>query len=307
MNDRDKWKKLFLLYNEELSETFEKVMENCVNEEQVNDVSTQEQLRNHILNNMQVWYNKPLECLENKTPAEMIDEIETVEDAISCVKIASASCDDDIPEYLKIKLGSFGAEAIVHLVKVAKTPSWEADCNCENEPPAEDILCAASALRILGEWQMEQTLDEILTKFVAAKMPHELLADAFKSYITAIGDVAIPSILKYLDKAFDREDELTGAYEYLIITLTLSAQEMKDDKTFACLRNCFRTMPHKVTGAICLGDYGDPRGITVLKGYLDRNEEKFDRQEFYEILSSIKRLGGDTSNIKDPFKDFSAF
>jgi hypothetical protein len=64
-------------------------------------------------------------------------------------------------------------------------------------------------------------------------------------------------------------------------------------------------MRHKVIGAICIGDYGDPRGISVLKGYLDRNPGGFDRQEFYEILSSIKRLGGTTSDIHDPFRDFS--
>ena len=76
--------------------------------------------------------------------------------------------------------------------------------------------------------------------------------------------------------------------------------------TFACLRSCFRGMQHKVIGAICLGDYGDPKGISVLKGYLDRNAGTFDRQEFYEILSSIKRLGGSIQDVHDPFRDFSA-
>lgn len=304
MDDRERWEKLFLLYNKELSDTFDKVMADCENEYQVNDACMQDRLRNHVLNNMQAWYNKPIASFGNKTPAEMIDAIHTIEEAVSCVKIASFSCDDDLPDYLKIKLGSFGADSIDHLLEIAKTPSWEGDYDSE-KAPEEEILCAAMALRILGEWQVEQTLDEILAKFVGTKMPDELMADAFKSYIAGIGDAAVPYLLRYLEEAFLRDDDLIGAYEYLIITLTLAAQETKDDKTFACLRTCFRAMPRKVIGAICLGDYGDPRGIAVLKGYLDRNEGKFDRQEFYEILSSIKRLGGDTSDIKDPFKDFS--
>ncbi|MHB1485410.1 MAG: hypothetical protein ACYCYI_12215 [Saccharofermentanales bacterium] len=314
MYDRENWEKLFLLYNLELADTFEKVMAGCENENQVNDAEMQEHLHNHVLNNMQAWYNKPAESPDGKTPAEMIDEIGSAEEAIACFKTASFCCDDEIPEYLKIKLGSFGENALAQLLLVAKTPSWEGKYENEEEP-AEDILSAAMALRILGEWQISETLDDILTKFTETKAPDELLADAFKTYIASIGDTAVPLLQKYLQEAILCKYELTGpksdvvisdvAFEYLIIALTIAAQETKSEATFACLRNCFRAMPRKVIGGICLGDYGDPRGIAVLKGYLDRNEGRFDRQEFYEILSSIKRLGGDTSDIKDPFRDFS--
>ena len=39
--------------------------------------------------------------------------------------------------------------------------------------------------------------------------------------------------------------------------------------------------------------------------YLDRHVHEIDRQFFYETLSAIKRLGGDITDIEDPFRDFS--
>ena len=64
-------------------------------------------------------------------------------------------------------------------------------------------------------------------------------------------------------------------------------------------------MEHKVIAAICLGDYGDGRAVPLLKSYLDRHIREIDRQFFYETISAIKRLGGDISDIQDPFRDFS--
>ena len=64
-------------------------------------------------------------------------------------------------------------------------------------------------------------------------------------------------------------------------------------------------MDHKVIASICHGDYGDGRAVPLLKGYLDRHVHEIDRQFFYETLSAIKRLGGDITDIEDPFRDFS--
>ena len=60
-----------------------------------------------------------------------------------------------------------------------------------------------------------------------------------------------------------------------------------------------------VIAVICIGDYGDPRGIALLKGYLDRTVHTIDRETFYEALSAIRRLGGEINDIQDPFHDFT--
>ena len=273
----DKWNEFFTLYNEGLAVAYDKAMERVVDEVQTRDPDFHEQLHNEVLNSMQIWYKKPFESLGNATPEQMIDRIDTIEEAISKIKLAAAFCDDDIPEYLKIKLGSFGEQAIEHLVQVAMAPSWEGDYEKE-EPPSAEILGAIIALRVLGEWQVTGSIDAIVDKFIATGTPHELIADAFKFYISGIGEEAIPTLVDALEAASRNDSLLTGAYEYILIALTLASQEKKSDGTFACLRSSFRAMQHKVIGAICLGDYGDPKGISVLKGYLDRNAGRFVRQ-----------------------------
>lgn len=301
----DKWNEFFTLYNAELAAAYDKTMEGASDEDAVRDPDFQEMLRNQVLNSMQAWYKRSFPSLEDKTPEAMVDALETVEETISRIRMAAVFCDDEIPEYLKIKLGSFGTTALPALARAAMSPSWESAGDSE-EAPSADILGASAALKILGEWQAIDLLEEVVTKFIRTGTPHELITDAFKCYITGIGEAAIPYLLDALEAAIARGDALTGPYEYIIIALTLISRETRPDKVYACLRGCFRNMLHKVIGAICVGDYGDPRGIALLKGYLDRNAGKFDRQEFYEILSSIKRLGGTTHDIHDPFRDFSA-
>jgi len=300
----NKWNNFFTLYNEGLCAAYERSMEMVTDENQMRDSLFQEQMKHMVLNSMQAWYKKPFAQLGNQTPEQMIDEIDTIEEAIDKLKLAAALCDDDIPDYLKIKLGSFGQQAIVSLTQLALEKSWEEGC-AKEECPCESIQSASIALKILGEWQVVKPVEEIIAKFISTDQLHENIADAFKMYVLGVGEETIPYLVKALIDAYKQDNPLEGAYEYLIIALTLVSEEAKSDDVFECLRNCFRTMHHKVIGAICIGDYGDPRGIPALKGYLDRNEGKFDRQEFYEILSSIKRLGGTTSDIKDPFKDFS--
>ena len=76
------------------------------------------------------------------------------------------------------------------------------------------------------------------------------------------------------------------------------------DENYDILRAAFRKTERKVIGALCLGDYGDSRAIALLKGYLDRNGHALDRETFYESMSVIQKLGGDISDINDPFGDF---
>ena len=51
-------------------------------------------------------------------------------------------------------------------------------------------------------------------------------------------------------------------------------------------------------------EYGDGRAIPMLKGYVNRNKHSIDRDLFYEIMSAVQNLGGDISDIEDPFGDF---
>ncbi|MHB8961825.1 MAG: hypothetical protein ACYC5K_01560 [Saccharofermentanales bacterium] len=298
------WELFFKLYNERLSEAFDSAMAQNEDEDSLGDPDFNEALRNDVLNSMQAWYATPNRSLEGMTPEYMIDAVSDLDEVIRIFCLAAVRCDDDIPEYLKIRLGGFGLPAAERLAELALDAGWESPGDGESLP-AEEVLCSAMALKLLGEWGMEQTLEAMTDKFITAANPAEYIADAYKAYIEGIGRSAISVLLRRLNDSIDHSGQFTMAHEYVLIALTSVGREDQDDGVFSCIRRCFRRMEHKVIGAVCLGDYGDPRGITVLKSYLDRPDSKPDRQLFYEILSSIRRLGGEIHDIRDPFRDFS--
>ena len=63
-------------------------------------------------------------------------------------------------------------------------------------------------------------------------------------------------------------------------------------------------MTNKIYAVICLADYGDDRAVPMFKNYINRNQKTIDRELFYEMMSAIRNLGGDISDIQDPFGDF---
>jgi hypothetical protein len=105
-----------------------------------------------------------------------------------------------------------------------------------------------------------------------------------------------------LTTTLDAHSDLNTACEYLLIALTDIGKTCHSDEIYSCLKACFRKMSNKVIGAICIGDYGDSKGVQVLKGWLDRHSEENDRQLISETLSSIKRLGGDISDVQNRLK-----
>jgi hypothetical protein len=43
----------------------------------------------------------------------------------------------------------------------------------------------------------------------------------------------------------------------------------------------------------------------MFKNYINRNQQTIERDLFYEMMSAIQKLGGDISDIQDPFGDFT--
>ena len=86
--------------------------------------------------------------------------------------------------------------------------------------------------------------------------------------------------------------------------LTSIGKENRSDVIYDELRRAFRFMENKIYAVICLADYGDERAVKLFKNYINRNQETITRDLFYEMMSAIQKLGGDISDINDPFGDF---
>jgi hypothetical protein len=165
-----------------------------------------------------------------------------------------------------------------------------------------ELPIVAEYLKLLADWQCESCLPAILNKFSAAGEPNEMLADAARYYLAAFPEIAQNLLLDHINKELEAKADLNTADEYLLISLTDISRELHSDAVFTCLRNAFRKMNRKAIGAICLGDYGDGRGVATLRGWLERNSEFDDRQAIAEILSAISRLGGETGDLRHRLK-----
>ena len=74
----------------------------------------------------------------------------------------------------------------------------------------------------------------------------------------------------------------------------------KSDSVYKLLKNSFLRMENKILGASALSEYGDGRGIPVLRGYIEKNLQSIDRETFYELKKSIEILGGSTEDLIFP-------
>ena len=278
-------------------------MEDLPDESKFNNPKAFAEIKYRVFENINEWYDINFPELGNRTPRDIINSIQTLNDAVFSLRFAFENCDDDIPQVLKERFETFGDEAIEQLENIAFNSKWEG--RPEEEEPDLLLIRSNGALKLLGEYKSVSSACAIITKFCDTKSPDEFIADAVKEYFTAIGGEGVPILLDTLNSLCDFENEFTQPYEYLLISLTSLGINNRIDEIYLCIRNCFNKMKNKTIPAICIGDYGDPRGIALLKGYIERNKNDLERQFFYEALSSIKRLGGQTEDIEDPFRDFA--
>ncbi len=300
LDKRNAWAEFFARYNHALGESFDAELEGIDDPEIMDAPGFDDAIRERVLIGMEAWYKRPLAAPGGPTPRDMVERIDSLDEAMEVFLLASSQCDEELPDPLRTKLEDFGSEAIDRLLPLVFDTYWDTVEEHTEERP-DEMLAGAAALRLLGDWGAADPFELILSRFVSVPQPDEMICEAFVSYCNGIGPVSAGPLADTLLQAAAVGHPMTGAYEYLVIALSEVGRRQPSDHVFLCLRECFRKMERKVIGAICLGDYGDGRAIPALKGYVDRHIEQIDRQLYYEILSSIKRLGGDISDMRDPF------
>jgi hypothetical protein len=297
MNDlywmNDLYRKMFDKYND----VFDKACQVLVDGSEQVDTQSPEFL-NSVHNSIQNWTELPLEAKHPQvTGSSVINAIKSLEEAVLLAENAAAFCDDEIPDIVKVKLGSFGQAVPKAILISALDKDWEAEqAKVQDKaggslPRKYDAVISASFLRLLSEWQCLDCVGRILEKFLLLGEPSELVAESVRSFLASLDPAPVEAVVSRLDEAA-RQAEYKPAHEYLLIALTDIGKICPDDRIYRCLRESFRKMKNKAIGAICLGDYGDGRAVPVLRGWLDQNPDLADRQIFYEVISAIRRLGG---------------
>lgn len=297
---------LFTEFNERLSKVCEAFADQVSSAEGPTEGEMAEHFKNfrgYIEQETEPFWKEKKSYLDGKTGEEFIGELD-MDAALAAFCEAARLIDDEATPYpLVDRLKSFGDPACEWLLKMVLDDSWEpVEGEDENEFFVKFQPCVA-AIRFFGAAEYEPAMEPVLTRFCSFPSTQEYIADSVKVMMLGLGEKAVPVLTEFM---LERSDaEITGPYEDMMIMLTHVGIKHPSNEIYQALRSGFRRMKAKVIAVICIGDYGDPRGIALLKGYLDRTVHTIDRETFYEALSAIRRLGGEINDIQDPFHDFT--
>ena len=298
--------KLFTEFNERLSKVCEAFADQVSSEDGPTEGEMAEHFKNfrgYIENETAPFWKEKKGYLDGKTGEEFISEMDMDTALASFCESAKLIDDEATPYPLVERLKSFGDPACEWLLKMVLDNSWEpAEGEDENEFFVKFQPCVA-AIRFFGAAKYEPAMEPVLTRFCSFASTQEYIADSVKVMMLGLEDKAVPVLIDFMLNRSD--EEITGPYEDMMIMLTSVGIKNQQNEIYQALRAGFRRMKNKVIAVICIGDYGDMRGIALLKGYLDRTVHTIDRETFYEALSAIRRLGGEINDIQDPFHDFT--
>lgn len=206
--------------------------------------------------------------------------------------VDKAEADDMVYE----KLRNYAAETI-------GDAAWiEEELKDEDKIFELEFTKVKACLELLIELRDGSLIAAILDRFLSYPETRDFVADSIAGYVEAFPEVSVPFIIDKLDSNSDTG--LTGPFEDLVIILSRIGKNQPSEDIYMALKHAFRYMTNKIYAVICLMEYGDGRAIPMLKGYVNRNKDTIERDLFYEIMSAVQNLGGDISDIEDPFGDF---
>ncbi|MEN6314303.1 MAG: hypothetical protein ABFD25_08670 [Clostridiaceae bacterium] len=232
------------------------------------------------------WLCTPLEALSGETPQKFLESIDSLDALVEMFNYGVIACDDGLPESYIEKLRSYGEKAVDALLDTAALNGAEDD--------SDEMLAPLMAVKLLGQWRVSRAAEPLLKLLSSEDRGDGLLHEAIKDTLVCIGEPSLEAIFSALDSGTCSQETM----EYLLMALADIGKKKRTDSIYIHLKKAFLEMPQKLIAASCLGDYGDGRAVTALRGYLEKRGQQTDKETFYEIISSIKRLGGRTDDLK---------
>lgn len=303
-------------YNDALTKGFEELQDKMEVGDPLAETNSYAEFRNLLMNRIQGWDDKPLESGE--TANEILEREAVSDDFWDFIYNISFLVDEDLPDQVKLTLSQRADETIDVFHRWIDEADWT---ESDDGVASEELQVAVMALKLLAQWEDLSEFPTWVERFSKIEKPAMLFSEAMIQYSATIPHLSLGVLMDFLENTDEDEMSLQGR-EYLLVALTEAAKsdalreellwagdqetyQKLQDRSYKILRRYFLDRDPRVIAAICLGDLGHPRGVALLRSYIIRHEHDVDRQLYYEILSSIKRLGGDIKDLPDPFKDFS--
>jgi len=278
--------KIFEDYNKLTENIFNELM-TSMSEDSLNFLD--ENLITEKLDEKQItWQKEAKEYLDGRTPEQYFSSVKDPELLMDIFEQAAIFCDKDIPNALADVLVGFGEDIHERLLNIVFDEEYRRD--------SENVVIAAAALYVLGRTGREDVLKNLLGLLMDCTMLDDLLMESITGAIKQYGNKALEIVMSFIEK----QESIDFRSEYLVMILPGLASVNKSDSVYKLLKNSFLRMENKILGASALSEYGDGRGIPVLRGYIEKNLQSIDRETFYELKKSIEILGGSTEDLIFP-------
>ncbi|MCR4703492.1 MAG: RNA-directed RNA polymerase catalytic subunit [Saccharofermentans sp.] len=247
--------------------------------------------------------NEPDEKLGDKSMRQIIDELD-FEEKIEALEFCALNLDRGVPASLISSISGESADMVrEYCGKIIGECAWtEEELSDDNVLFEMQFQKAIACFKVLIQMKEPCFIQAVLDRYMSYGQTREFVAESIAEYIEAFPEVSEPFLINMIESNFD--NGLEGPCEDCIIMLTEIGKEHKTEEIYQTLRHAFRYMTNKIYAVICLADYGDDRAVQMFKNYINRNQKTIERDLFYEMMSAIQNLGGDISDIQDPFGDF---
>ena len=247
--------------------------------------------------------NEPDEKLGDKSMRQIWDEM-SFEEKTEALEFSSLNLDRGVPKSLIASITTEPSDMVRdYCGRIIGECAWT-----EEELSDEDVLFemqfqkAIACFKILIQMNEPCFIKAVIDRYMSYGQTREFVAESIAEYVEAFPEVSEPFLIDLIESNTD--SGLEGPCEDLVIMLTEIGKQHKTEEIYQTLRHAFRYMNNKIYAVICLADYGDDRAVQMFKNYINRNQKTIERDLFYEMMSAIQNLGGDISDIQDPFGDF---
>lgn len=247
--------------------------------------------------------NEPDEKLGDKSMRQIWDEM-SFEEKTEALEFSSLNLDRGVPKSLIASIATEPSDMVRdYCGRIIGECAWT-----EEELSDEDVLFemqfqkAIACFKILIQMNEPCFIKAVIDRYMSYGQTREFVAESIAEYVEAFPEVSEPFLIDLIESNTD--SGLEGPCEDLVIMLTEIGKQHKTEEIYQTLRHAFRYMSNKIYAVICLADYGDDRAVQMFKNYINRNQKTIERDLFYEMMSAIQNLGGDISDIQDPFGDF---
>ncbi len=247
--------------------------------------------------------NEPDEKLGDKSMRQIWDEM-SFDEKTEALEFSSLNLDRGVPKSLIASIATEPSDMVRdYCGRIIGECAWT-----EEELSDEDVLFemqfqkAIACFKVLIRMKEPCFIKAVIDRYMSYGQTREFVAESIAEYVEAFPEVSEPFLIGLIESNTD--SGLEGPCEDCVIMLTEIGKEHKTEEIYQTLRHAFRYMNNKIYAVICLADYGDDRAVSMFKNYINRNQKTIERDLFYEMMSAIQHLGGDISDIQDPFGDF---